>query len=81
MSLIQTYRQLEVKLNIALVVSVGSGIFPPEELGKVDAHQFLFFGKHWLKAGYLIKKRSKNLLSLLTTAVSHISNSYKAKIV
>ena len=65
-----TCRQQGAKLSVALVVSIGSGIFPAEELGKVDAHQFLFFGKHWLKAGYEIRKQAKNLLSLLTTAVS-----------
>ena len=64
-----THRQQGARLNVALVVSIGCGVYPAEALGKVDAHQFLFFGKHWLKAGYEIRKRAKNLLSLLTTAV------------
>lgn len=63
------HRQLREKLDIALVVSVGSGIFPVENLGKTDAHQFLYFGKHWLKAGSSIKARAKSLVSLLTTAL------------
>ena len=58
------------KLDIALVVSVGSGIFPVENLGKTDAQKFLYFGKHWLKAGSSIKATAKSLISLLTTAVS-----------
>ena len=65
-----THRQQGSRLNVALVVSIGCGVYPAEALGKVDAHQFLFFGKHWLKAGYEIKKRAKNLLSLLSMAVS-----------
>jgi len=74
------YRQKEQKLDIALVVSVGTGIFPAEVLGKTDAQQFLFFGKHWFKAGDTLKKRAQNLITLLTTAVSvcvslHVSSS------
>ena len=68
---IQNYhRQKRLKLDIALVVSVGTGIFPPEVLGKTDAQQFLFFGKHWFKSGDSLKKRAQNLIILLTTAVS-----------
>ena len=63
------YRQIGQKLDIALVVSLGSGIFPAEELGKTDAQEFLYFGRHWLKAGHSIKSRAKSLITLLTTAV------------
>lgn len=52
------------------MVSIGSGIFPVENLGKTDAQKFLYFGKHWLKAGSSIKATAKSLVSLLTTAVS-----------
>ena len=58
------------RLDIALVLSVGCGIYPAEELGKVDAQEFLFFGKHWLKFGHTLKRRAQNLIQLLTTAVS-----------
>ena len=51
-------------------MSVGSGIFPVEDLGKTDAQEFLYFGRHWLKAGHAIKARAKSLITLLTTAVS-----------
>ena len=64
------YRQKGTKLDIALVVSVGSGMFPPEKLGTTNAQEFLFFGKHWFKSGDTLKKRAKNLITLLTTAVS-----------
>lgn len=64
------YRQKGTKLDIALVVSVGTGIFPPEELGTTNAQEFLFFGKHWFKSGDNLRKRAKNLITLLTTAVS-----------
>ena len=63
------YRAQKKKLKIALVVSVGSGVFPAEELGKVDAQEF-FFGKHWFNFKDTIKSRAQNLLALLTTAVS-----------
>ena len=53
-----------------MVVSVGCGVFPVEDLGKTDAQEFLYFGKHWLKAGHSIKARAKSLVTLLTTAVS-----------
>lgn len=63
------FRQIGQKLDISLVVSLGSGIFPTEELGKTDAQEFLYFGKHWLKAGHSIKSMAKSLITLLTTAV------------
>ena len=53
------YRQKGTKLDIALVVSVGTGIFPPEELGTTNAQEFLFFGKHWFKSGDNLRKRAK----------------------
>ena len=64
-------RQLGQKLDVALAVSVGCGIFPTEDLGKTDAQEFLYFGKHWLKAAQAIKARAKSLVTLLTTAVRY----------
>ncbi len=64
------YRQKRQKLDLALVVSVGSGVYPSEELGKIDAQEFLFFGKHWFNMKDSLKKRAKNLVTLLMTAVS-----------
>ena len=64
------FRTQEKKLKIALVVSVGSGVYPAEELGKVDAQEFFFFGKHWFNFKDTIKSRAMNLMSLLTNAVS-----------
>lgn len=63
------FRQQGMKLPIAVVVSIGSGSYPPETIGDVNAQEALFFGKHWLKPTQLLKKTT-NLLSLLTTAVS-----------
>ena len=64
------YRQRGIDLPIALVVSVGTGIYPAEELGRVDAHEFLFFGKHWFNATDTLRKRTRNLIALLSNAVS-----------
>ena len=64
------YRALGEQLAIALVVSIGTGIFPGEEIGKVDAQEFLFFGKHWFNWTDTLKKRAKSLMSLLSNAVS-----------
>ena len=57
------------RLPVALVVSVGTGVYPSEELGKIDAQEFLFFGKHWLNFANTLKK-ARNLISLLSNAVS-----------
>ena len=62
-------RQKEDKVSISVIISVGTGIYPAEVLGKVDAQKFLFFGKHWLKMNSLMK-RAQNLMLLLSNAVS-----------
>ena len=63
------HRERHVNLTISMVVSVGTGIYPPEELGRIDAQEFLYFGKHWFSFSDTIKSRTRNLLSLLTNAV------------
>ena len=63
------YRKQGMKPPIALVVSIGSGRYPPEKIGKVDAQAFLYFGKRWLQIDKLVK-RTQNLLTLLNQAVS-----------
>ena len=63
------YRKQNKKPPIAMVVSIGSGRFPPEKIGKVDAQAFLYFGKQWLQVNKLMK-RTQNLLTLLSQAVS-----------
>ena len=65
------YRQQGIDLPIALVVSVGTGIYPSEELGRIDAQEFLFFGKHWFNVTDTLKKRTSNLIQLLSNAVSY----------
>lgn len=67
---IQNYCRLTGNnIPIAVVVSIGTGVYPAEKIGIVDAQEALFFGKQWLKPGKLIKQ-TQNLLSLLSTAVS-----------
>ena len=65
------YRLQGGRLLISMVVSVGTGEYPSEELGKVDAQEFLFFGKHWFNLSKL-RDRATNLIALLSTAVSII---------
>lgn len=57
---------------MALVMSIGTGIFPAEDLGSTDAQQFLFFGKHWFKSKSGPFQTVENLITLLTKAVSLI---------
>ena len=59
------HRQQGCKLDIACVVSVGTGTFPAEALGSTDAHEMLF-------NVHSLKKRATNLLTLLTKAVSRL---------
>ena len=60
------------KLPISLVVSIGSGRVSDNHahIGNVDATEFLCFGKHWFKAVRGLTERIKNLLALLSNAVS-----------
>ena len=76
---IQNYhRERGLDLPISLVVSVGTGIYPAEELGRVDAHEFLFFGKHWFSFTDTLKRRAQSLISLLSNAVSSKSSCFIA---
>ena len=58
------------KLPVSLMVSVGTGTYPPKKLGSVNAQQYLYFGSQWLN---LLKQQSlleiKNLAELLSNAV------------
>ena len=53
-------------------MSVGSGIYPDEKLGKIDVQDFLFFGPQWLNLRDTVRKRAKNLIQLLGNAVSDV---------
>jgi len=57
------------KLPISLVVSVGTGVYPVEKLGSIDARQVLYMGKHWFKENFF--SRLGNLVQLLSNAVSY----------
>ena len=62
------------KPNVAMAVSIGTGIYPPEKLGEVD-----FFSKGFLDLRGTLN-RAKKLIKMLSTAVSvsliETSNSY-----
>ena len=64
------FRSKALKLPISTVVSIGTGQMPEEELGRTDAHQFLFFGKHWFNFEDPVFSRASNLVTLLGNAVS-----------
>ena len=64
------YFSKKQKLPISLVVSIGSGKLPENELGNVDAHEFLYLGKHWFDFKAHLSGRTKNLTMLLGNAVS-----------
>ena len=49
---------------------MGSGIYPAEELGRIDVQDFMFFGKQWLSFQDTVRTRAKNLIQLLSNAVS-----------
>ena len=64
------YRQLGVQMPIACIVSIGCGVYPARDLGRVDVHQFFSFGAHWFSRTDTLTARSSNLLRLLSNAVS-----------
>ena len=68
------YRSRGQKLPISLLVSVGGGIPNPKELGNVDVHEYMYFGKHWFDWGEHIMKRLGNLTTLLGCAVSELGD-------
>lgn len=57
------------RLPVSVVVSVGSGVYPTEKLGSVDAQEYFGFGPHWLRVSGL-KNRMSNLMQLFKNAVS-----------
>ena len=61
------YQRKDVRLDIACIVSIGSGIFPAKRLGSTDVHEMLL-GMKMLKIQEL-QKRAKNLMTLLSNAV------------
>ena len=71
LSAIQNYymEKRRETLPIALLVSVGTGVYPEEQLGKIDAQEFLHFGKHWFNLVDTVTQRAQNLLVLLQGAV------------
>lgn len=70
----QLYRSMGQKLPISLVVSVGTGQMPDDKLGRTDAHQFMFFGTHWLNFKDTVLSRGSNLVTLLGNAVRTLAS-------
>lgn len=64
------YRDQGMKLPISLVVSIGTGQYPNEDIGNVDATEYLYFGRHWFTMVTDLTDRIKSLTSLLSNAVS-----------
>ena len=65
------YRNKGQKLPISLIVSIGGGKAPcTKEMGNVDVHEYIYFGKHWFDFKEHIVKRLGNLATLLGCAVS-----------
>ena len=64
------YHDRGMKLPISLVVSIGSGQFPDEDMGNVDATQYLHIGKHWFHIVSELGDRIQSLTTLLSNAVS-----------
>ena len=66
---IQNFYQLQgERLLISIVVSIGTGEYPSEKLGKVDVQEYLFFGKHWFHLSTL-KRKMTSLITLFANAV------------
>ena len=55
------------KPKVVMAVSVGTGVYPPEQIGDTD-----FFGKGWLGDIRGTIKRAQQLMKLLAGAVSNI---------
>ena len=64
------YHDRGMNLPISLVVSIGSGQFPDEDMGNVDATQYLHVGKHWFHIMSELGDRIRSLTTLLSNAVS-----------
>lgn len=62
------YSSLQRKLPISLVVSIGTGKNPADQLGRTDAHHYMYFGSHWLNFTENLS-RAANMMSLLKNAV------------
>lgn len=72
MTKIQSYlKETSPRTDLMLVVSIGCGVFPPQELGDVDIEKYLFFGKHWMKPWKLVEN-VRNLIHLLAEGVNII---------
>ena len=64
------YRERGQKFPVSLMVSIGSGRQPEQELGSIDARDFLFFGTHWFDCNAeSLMGKTQNLTTLLSNVV------------
>lgn len=68
---VNIYRRGSPAAKISCVVSLGCGIYPPEPLGNTDIGDALK-----TKSIHKVPSRLKELLTLLTTAVSALVSSF-----
>lgn len=68
------YRERDIHFPIACMVSLGSGIFPSQELGPVDFHVFLR-----LKFAGMFRK-AQSLITMLSSAVSSLQPSQEVTV-
>ena len=69
------YLSRDMRLPISTVVSIGSGEYPDDELGNVNATEALYFGSHWLNIVSSLGDRIKSITTLLSNAVSFLAQS------
>ena len=66
------YSSRGMRLPISTVLSIGSGKYPDDDLGSVDATEALSFGSHWLSVMSSLGDRITSLSTLLSNAVSSL---------
>ena len=64
------YYSRNQKLPISMVVSIGSGHFPDDDIGNINVTEYLHLGKHWLHILSGLSSRVKSLTKLISRAVS-----------
>jgi len=67
------YHERRLNVPVRCVVSVGAGVFSPEQLGSVDAQEYLIFGTHWQNPTEAVE-RLRNLITLNSSAAVRIDN-------
>ena len=61
------YHERKLSVPVRCVVSIGAGVFSPEQLGCVDVHEYLTFGTHWQNPTEAVE-RLRNVITLSMSA-------------